>query len=72
MFLSDVQPNITTTAHLDAIHRLGRPKPRSIRFSYGRELPDMALEAWHGQKDRLQAFRCVRGVRSYADKSDYH
>ena len=45
VFLSGGQPSITATAHLDAINRLGGPKPWSISFSYGRALLDMALEA---------------------------
>ncbi|HSA60810.1 MAG TPA: class I fructose-bisphosphate aldolase, partial [Nitrospiraceae bacterium] len=55
VFLSGGQPSITATAHLDAINRLGGPKPWSISFSYGRALQDVALEAWHGQKENLKA-----------------
>ena len=54
VFLSGGQPSVTATAHLDAINRLGGPKPWSISFSYGRALQDVALEAWHGQKGKLE------------------
>ncbi|MEP6932841.1 MAG: class I fructose-bisphosphate aldolase, partial [Nitrospirota bacterium] len=54
-FLSGGQPSVTATAHLDAINRLGGPKPWSISFSYGRALQDVALEAWHGKKENLKA-----------------
>jgi fructose-bisphosphate aldolase class I len=55
VFLSGGQPSIMATAHLDAINRLGGPKPWPISFSYGRALQDVALEAWHGQKENLKA-----------------
>ena len=55
VFLSGGQPSVTATAHLDAINRLGGPKPWSISFSYGRALQDVALETWHGQKENLKA-----------------
>jgi fructose-bisphosphate aldolase class I len=55
VFLSGGQPSVTATAHLDAIIRLGGPKPWSISFSYGRALQDVALEAWHGQKENVKA-----------------
>lgn len=55
VFLSGGQPSVTATAHLDAINRLSGPKPWSISFSYGRALQDVALEAWHGQKENVKA-----------------
>jgi fructose-bisphosphate aldolase, class I len=55
VFLSGGQPSITATAHLDAINRMGGPKPWAISFSYGRALQDVALEAWHGQQENLKA-----------------
>ncbi|MGH7259489.1 MAG: class I fructose-bisphosphate aldolase [Nitrospiraceae bacterium] len=55
VFLSGGQPSVTATAHLDAINRLGGPKPWAISFSYGRALQDAALEAWHGKKENLKA-----------------
>ncbi len=33
---------------------LSGPKPWTISFSYGRALQDVALEAWHGQKENLK------------------
>jgi fructose-bisphosphate aldolase, class I len=55
VFLSGGQPSTMATAHLDAINRLSGPKPWSISFSYGRALQDVALEAWHGQRENLKA-----------------
>ncbi|OGW68852.1 MAG: fructose-bisphosphate aldolase [Nitrospirae bacterium RIFCSPLOWO2_01_FULL_62_17] len=55
VFLSGGQPSVTATAHLDAINRLGGPKPWAISFSYGRALQDVALETWHGKKENLKA-----------------
>lgn len=55
VFLSGGQPSITATAHLDAINRLGGPKPWSISFSYGRALQDVALETWHGKQENVKA-----------------
>jgi fructose-bisphosphate aldolase class I len=55
VFLSGGQPSIMATAHLDAINRLGGPKPWSISFSYGRALQDVALETWHGKNENLKA-----------------
>lgn len=55
VFLSGGQPSTMATAHLDAINRLSGPKPWPISFSYGRALQDVALEAWHGQRENLKA-----------------
>ena len=76
VFLSGGQPSVTATAHLDAINRLGGPKPWSISFSYGRALQDVALEAWHGQKENLkagqQAFHHRAKCNSEAALGRYH
>ena len=55
VFLSGGQPSVTATAHLDAINRLGGPKPWAISFSYGRALQDAAVAAWHGKKENLKS-----------------
>lgn len=76
VFLSGGQPSVTATAHLDAINRLGGPKPWSISFSYGRALQDVALEAWHGQKENVkagqQAFHHRAKCNSEAALGRYH
>jgi len=54
VFLSGGQSSVRATAHLDAINRLGGPKPWAISFSYGRALQDVALQAWHGKKENLK------------------
>ena len=56
-FLSGGQDERAATVHLDAINRLPGPKPWKISFSYGRALQDHALEAWHGQDEKLAAGR---------------
>ncbi len=59
VFLSGGQPSITATAHLNAINRLGGPKPWSIIFSYDRAVQDVALESWHGKKENLKSSQQV-------------
>jgi fructose-bisphosphate aldolase, class I len=55
VFLSGGQNARLATAHLNAINRLPGPRPWNVSFSYGRALQDLALEAWHGRDENLQA-----------------
>jgi fructose-bisphosphate aldolase class I len=55
VFLSGGQDHVLATQHLNAINRLGGPKPWALSFSYGRALQDEALEAWHGKTENLSA-----------------
>jgi fructose-bisphosphate aldolase class I len=55
VFLSGGQDHVQATQHLDAINRLGGPKPWKLSFSYGRALQDEAMDAWHGSDDNIAA-----------------
>jgi fructose-bisphosphate aldolase class I len=54
-FLSGGQDHVLATKHLNAINRLGGPKPWTLSFSYGRALQDEALDAWHGRSENVPA-----------------
>ena len=47
VFLSGGQSDISATAHLDAMNRLGTPWP--LTFSYSRALQNPALKTWRGE-----------------------
>jgi len=53
-FLSGGQSDITATANLDAINRLG-PLPWAITFSYGRALQAEPQKAWAGKPGNVAA-----------------
>jgi fructose-bisphosphate aldolase class I len=48
-FLSGGQTNEQATAHLNAMHKLGRNLPWTLTFSYARALQQPALDAWRGK-----------------------
>jgi fructose-bisphosphate aldolase class I len=55
VFLSGGQDHVTATRHLDAINRVGGPKPWTLSFSYGRALQDEALAIWRGEEANVDA-----------------
>ncbi len=54
VFLSGGQTEEESTAHLNAMNRLG-PLPWELSFSYGRALQASALQAWRGNPDNVAA-----------------
>ncbi len=48
-FLSGGQSNEESTAHLNAMHKLGKNLPWPLTFSYARALQQTAMEIWKGQ-----------------------
>ena len=54
-FLSGGQSEAEATAHLDAINKVGGPKPWKLTFSYGRALQQSVLKAWQGQDGNKQS-----------------
>ena len=46
VFLSGGQSDVSATAHLDAMNRMGAPWP--LTFSYSRALQNPALKTWRG------------------------
>jgi fructose-bisphosphate aldolase class I len=55
VFLSGGQNHLVATAHLSAMNQLAGAKPWKLSFSYGRALQDEALNAWHGEEEKLTA-----------------
>jgi fructose-bisphosphate aldolase class I len=53
-FLSGGQDDEPATAHLDAMHRMGR-LPWNLTFSYGRALQNAAQKAWRGKRENVPA-----------------
>ncbi|MFQ5935367.1 MAG: class I fructose-bisphosphate aldolase [Acidiferrobacterales bacterium] len=62
VFLSGGQGNQEATAHLNAMHSLGKDLPWALTFSYARALQQPALEAWRGDVANVAA----------AQKAFYH
>lgn len=54
-FLSGGQTNEEATAHLNAMHTLGRNLPWRLTFSYARALQQSAMEAWNGNAQNVAA-----------------
>ncbi len=54
-FLSGGQGNEEATAHLNAMHKLGRTLPWPLTFSYARALQQPALDVWKGQAANVAA-----------------
>lgn len=54
-FLSGGQTNEEATAHLNAMHKLGRTLPWPLTFSYARALQQPAMDAWKGQAANVAA-----------------
>lgn len=54
VFLSGGQSDELSTAHLNAMNRMG-PHPWELSFSYGRALQAPALKAWKGEQGNVEA-----------------
>jgi fructose-bisphosphate aldolase class I len=54
VFLSGGQTDEQSTAHLDAMNRMG-PHPWELSFSYGRALQAPAMKAWKGDPSKVEA-----------------
>ncbi len=54
-FLSGGQNNEEATAHLNAMHNLGKPLPWALTFSYARALQQPAIETWKGKTGNVEA-----------------
>lgn len=54
-FLSGGQSNEEATAHLNAMHNLGRSLPWRLTFSYARALQQPAMDAWKGDAKNVTA-----------------
>jgi fructose-bisphosphate aldolase, class I len=62
-FLSGGQSDVTATANLDAVNRLG-PLPWAITFSYGRALQAAPQKAWAGKSGNVAAAQAAFGHRA--------
>jgi fructose-bisphosphate aldolase, class I len=62
-FLSGGQSDVTATANLDAVNRLG-PLPWAITFSYGRALQAAPQKAWAGKPANVAAAQAAFGHRA--------
>ena len=51
-FLSGGQSDLTATAHLDAMNKMGS-FPWKLSFSFGRALQQPSLKAWQGKKENV-------------------
>jgi fructose-bisphosphate aldolase class I len=54
-FLSGGQTNEEATAHLNAMHSLGKTLPWALTFSYARALQQPAIETWKGKSGNVDA-----------------
>ena len=52
-FLSGGQTNEEATAHLNAMHSLGKTLPWALTFSYARALQQPAIETWKGKSGNV-------------------
>jgi len=62
VFLSGGQSDVSATAHLDAMNRLGAPWP--LTFSYSRALQNTALKAWSGKSANVGAAQAAFAHRA--------
>jgi len=62
VFLSGGQSDVSATAHLDAMNRLGAPWP--LTFSYSRALQNTALKAWSGKSANAGAAQAAFAHRA--------
>lgn len=78
-FLSGGQTPEQSTAHLNAMNKLG-PLPWNLSFSYARALQDYCLKTWAGQEKNISAaqsafakrakFNSLAATGSYADSME--
>jgi len=62
VFLSGGQSDVSATAHLDAMNRLGAPWP--LTFSYSRALQNTALKTWSGKSANVGAAQAAFAHRA--------
>jgi fructose-bisphosphate aldolase class I len=62
VFLSGGQSDLSATAHLDAMNRIGAPWP--LTFSYSRALQNTALKAWSGNPANVGAAQAAFAHRA--------
>jgi len=62
VFLSGGQSDVSATAHLDAMNRMGAPWP--LTFSYSRALQNTALKAWSGKSANVGAAQAAFAHRA--------
>ena len=62
VFLSGGQSDLSATAHLDAMNRMGAPWP--LTFSYSRALQNTALKTWSGKSANVGAAQAAFAHRA--------
>jgi fructose-bisphosphate aldolase class I len=63
VFLSGGQSDLSATAHLDAMNRIGAPWP--LTFSYSRALQNTALKAWSGNPANVSTAQAAFAHRAH-------
>ena len=66
-FLSGGQSDINSTAHLDAMNKIGG-FPWKLSFSYGRALQQAALKAWLGKAENMPDAQAALSHRALMNK----
>jgi len=66
-FLSGGQSDLDSTAHLDAMNRIGRFAWK-LSFSYGRALQQPALKAWMGKKENAPLAQKALSHRAHMNR----
>ena len=66
-FLSGGQSDLTATAHLDAMNKIGS-FPWKLSFSYGRALQQPSLKAWKGKKENVSLAQEALSHRALMNK----
>ena len=62
-FLSGGQSDLDSTAHLDAMNKIGG-NPWPLTFSYGRALQAAPQKAWGGKADQIEAGKAAFAHRA--------
>ena len=66
-FLSGGQSDLNSTAHLDAMNKIGG-FPWKLSFSYGRALQQAALKAWLGKTENMPSAQAALSHRALMNK----
>jgi len=66
-FLSGGQSDLNSTAHLDAMNKIGG-FPWKLSFSYGRALQQSALKAWLGKTENMPSAQAALSHRALMNK----
>ena len=66
-FLSGGQSDLTATAHLDAMNKIGS-FPWKLSFSFGRALQQPSLKAWQGKKENVSLAQEALSHRALMNK----